>query len=69
MALYTSNFSYGMVSDIVSSLEDAKHEIKENFDQMDLENASVQEEMSEKVESMISEINQLIFSIQSVHFR
>ncbi|MCM3410040.1 hypothetical protein [Metabacillus litoralis] len=69
MALYTSSFCYNIVSGISSSLEDAKYEIKKNFEQMDLENASVEEEMREMIEEMIAEIDQLLATIQSVHFR
>lgn len=69
MALYTSGFCYNLVSSISSSLEDAKYEIKKNFEQMDLENASVEEEMREMIEEMIAEIDQLLATIQSVHFR
>ena len=69
MALYTSSFCFYLVSGISSSLEDAKYEIKKNFEQMDLENASVEEEMREMIEEMIAEIDQLLATIQSVHFR
>ncbi|MDQ0233141.1 hypothetical protein J2S19_004482 [Metabacillus malikii] len=36
---------------------------------MDFENASAKEEMQQIVDDMISELNQLISTIQAVHFR
>ncbi|WP_110926645.1 hypothetical protein [Bacillus massiliglaciei] len=69
MANYTSGFCYSVASNMISSLEDAKYGIQKNFEQMDLENASVEEEMREKTEEMITELNRLIAAIESVHFR
>lgn len=69
MANYTSSFSSSLVSNIIFFLEDAKEGIQKNFEQMDLENASVEEEMREKIEEMIRELNRLIVAIESVPFR
>ncbi|KLV27989.1 hypothetical protein CHH55_23915 [Niallia circulans] len=69
MANYTSSFSSSLVSNMISFLEDAKEGIQKNFEQMDLENASVEEEMREKIEEMIIELNRLIVAIESVPFR
>jgi phage host-nuclease inhibitor protein Gam len=73
MALYTYDFCYGVVnggwdSGIINNLEDAKREIKQNFEQMDFENASVQEDMQALIDEMIAEIDQLIATIQAVQF-
>lgn len=75
MGLYTASFCHdvlysgGWDSGVLNNLQDARNEIIQNFEQMDLENASVQEEMGEIVQQMITEIDQLISRIQSVSFR
>lgn len=74
MGLYDYNFCHSLLyggwdSGIINNLQDACREIQENFEQMDLENASVEEEMREIVNKMITELNRLIDDIQSTHFR
>ncbi|MDQ0227329.1 hypothetical protein [Metabacillus niabensis] len=74
MALYTYDFCHDLLyggwdSGIINNLEDAKREIKQNFEDMDLENASVQEEMRQIIDEMIAELDQLISTIKSVNFR
>ncbi|WP_102027710.1 hypothetical protein [Salirhabdus sp. Marseille-P4669] len=74
MGLYTYSFCQGILyanldSGVIDNLEDARHEILQNFNQMDLDNASVQEEMRDIVDDMVSEIDRLINRIQSVSFR
>lgn len=74
MALYTYDFCHGLLyggwdTGIINNLEDAKREIKQNFEDMDFENASVQEDMQAIIDEMIAEIDQLIATIQSVHFK
>ncbi|USK34059.1 hypothetical protein LIT25_00955 [Bacillus sp. F19] len=76
MGLYDYDFCHGIVygswgldSGIINNLQDAIDEIKQNFEDMDLENASVQEEMKVIIDQMISELNRLIDTINSVQFR
>ncbi|MEH7180118.1 hypothetical protein [Neobacillus vireti] len=76
MALYDYDFckhivygSWGFDSGIINNLQDAIDEIKKNFEDMDLENASVQEEMKVIIDQMISELKSLIDTINSVQFR
>ncbi len=74
MALYTYSFCHDLLygggdSGIINNLEDARHEIIQNFNDMDLENASVQKEMEEIVNDMVAEIDRLIDRIQSISFR
>jgi UDP-glucose 4-epimerase len=74
MGLYTSSFCHdilhaGWDTGVIDNLQDARNEIIQNFGQMDLENASVLEEMEEIVQQMITEIDQLISRINSVSFR
>ncbi|TXL65729.1 hypothetical protein FHP05_06300 [Cerasibacillus terrae] len=74
MGLYDYNFCHNLLyggwdSGIINNLQDACREIQQNFEQMDLENASVEEEMREIVNEMITELNRLINDIQSTHFR
>ncbi|WP_232231198.1 MULTISPECIES: hypothetical protein [Virgibacillus] len=74
MALYDRDFCRGLLyggwdSGIINNLKDARKEIKQNFTDMDLENASVQEHMGTIVDEMVNELNQLIAEIESIHFR
>ena len=74
MGLYTSSFCHdilhaGWDAGVIDNLQDARNEIIQNFGQMDLENASVLEEMEEIVQQMITELDQLISRINSVSFR
>ncbi|MEI3604990.1 hypothetical protein SPD48_04750 [Pseudogracilibacillus sp. SE30717A] len=75
MALYDYNFCRGLVNGkgwergIVQQLQEAQRVIKKNFADMDLENASVGEEMETVVNEMVSELDRLIADVQSVHFR
>ncbi|MEH7356850.1 hypothetical protein V7150_25415 [Neobacillus drentensis] len=74
MRLYDYDFCHNLVYGgwdfgIINNLRDARDEIKQNFEEMDFENASVHEEMRGIVDEMISEIDQLISTIQSVQFR
>lgn len=74
MGLYDYKFCHNLLyggwdSGIINNLQDACREIQQNFEQMDLENASVEEEMREIVNEMITELNRLINDIQSTHFR
>lgn len=75
MALYDYKFCSGLVNGkgwergIVQHLQDAQDQIKKNFADMDLENASVGEEMEAIVNEMVRELDRLIGDIQSVNFR
>ena len=74
MQLYDYDFCHNLLyagwdGGIVNNLNDARHEILQNFDQMDFENASAYEEMREIVEGMVAEIDQLLSKIQSVQFK
>lgn len=74
MGLYTADFCHDLLhagwdAGVINNLEDARQAIVKNFEQMDLENASVQEEMAEIVEQMVSELDELISSIESVTFK
>lgn len=75
MALYGYDFCHRLVNGkgwdkgIVDSLEDARDKVKKNFADMDLENASVGEEMQVIVDEMVAELNRLINDIESVNFR
>ncbi len=75
MALYDYDFCHRLVygkgwdKGIIAYLEDAQDKIKKNFEDMDVENASVGEEMKSIVDEMIAEIEKLISDIESVHFR
>ncbi|WP_026909346.1 hypothetical protein [Paucisalibacillus globulus] len=74
MGLYTASFCHdilhaGWDAGVIDNLQDAINEINQNFGQMDLENASVLEEMEEIVQQMNTELEQLISRINSVSFR
>ncbi|UAC49670.1 hypothetical protein K6959_07685 [Bacillus aquiflavi] len=74
MGLYEADFCHrllygGWDFGIINNLQDAVDEIKQNFEDMDLENASVEEEMRAIVDEMVTELTQLINKIESVHFR
>jgi hypothetical protein len=75
VALYDYDFCHRLVNGkgwdkgIIAYLEDAQHKIKKNFADMDLENASVGEEMQVIVDEMVAELNRLINDIESVNFR
>ncbi len=74
MALYTQSFCHDLLyggwdSGIINNLEFARNEIIKNFNDMDLENASVQREIEEIVNEMVSEIDRLIDRIQAISFR
>ncbi|AUJ23559.1 hypothetical protein [Virgibacillus dokdonensis] len=74
MALYDRDFCRGLLyagwdAGIINNLQDARKEIKQNFADMDLENASVEEHMEAIVNEMVHELQQLISEIESIHFR
>ncbi|WP_243291860.1 hypothetical protein [Bacillus sp. FJAT-47783] len=73
MGLYDDEFCHNIVYGtwdlgVIHHLRDALHEIKKNFEEMDLENASVEQEMEEIIDQMVTELSELIETIQSVHF-
>ncbi|GGB57514.1 hypothetical protein F3157_14985 [Virgibacillus dakarensis] len=74
MGLYDYDFCHNLLyggwdSGIINNLKDARDEIKQNFKDMDLENASVGEDMGAIVDEMVAELDRLISEIESVHFR
>ncbi|WLR42584.1 hypothetical protein LC087_18180 [Bacillus carboniphilus] len=74
MRLYDYQFCNNLInggwdSGIINNLKDARDEIKQNFKQMDFDNASTHEDMRDIVEEMVAEINQLISTIEAVYFR
>lgn len=75
MGLYDAEFCHGVVhgkgwsKGIIGQLEAAMESADKNFSDMDLENASVKEDMESIVDEMTKELDQLIKDIESVHFR
>ncbi|WP_078577829.1 hypothetical protein [Salipaludibacillus agaradhaerens] len=59
----------GFSSGVVDNLAKIQRAIEKNYLDMDLENASVQEEMEEIVVEMIKEIEALKTYVSGVHFK
>lgn len=75
MGLYDAEFCRGVVhgkgwgKGVIGHLESAKESANKNFTDMDLENASVSEDMEAIVDEITKELKELISDIESVHFR
>ncbi|UTR13658.1 hypothetical protein MM221_13645 [Salipaludibacillus sp. LMS25] len=73
--LYNASFCQKVVhgasfsSGVLDYLDKTQRAIEKNYLDMDLENASVQEEMGEIVVEMIKEIEALKTYVSSVHFK
>lgn len=75
MALYKAAFCRNVIGGkgwdkgVVGYLQTAQEKLDKNFTDMDLENASVREEMEVIVNEMRKELDGLIREIEAVHFR
>ncbi|WP_017470387.1 hypothetical protein [Amphibacillus jilinensis] len=59
----------GFSSGVLNHLDKVQRAIEKNYADMDLENASVQEEMEEIVAEMVKEIEALKTYVSDVHFK
>lgn len=68
MGLASSGYCYRLVDNYVEEIESLKKDMTKNFAQMDLQNASVQVEMQEVLDSMTQKCDQLKSSLRSYYF-
>lgn len=58
----------GAVEHYAAYLEKQKKKVRKNFEEMDLENVKLRDDMEEAVEEIEKEINQAISSLNSIYF-